>query len=75
MLVKYAGPVLKDKVGGYVRIERLEQRMNDGAMMARVVWAYPVVLEEKKAEVAESTETKKTSKRTTKKAVLESPKE
>ncbi len=41
------GTALKDKTGGYVRIERLHQRLNDGAQMARLVWAHPVVNETK----------------------------
>ena len=37
------GPVVKDVRGGYVRIEKLHQRMSDGSPMARVSWAYPIV--------------------------------
>lgn len=39
------GSALKDKNGGYVRVIKLGQRESDGAPMARLVWAYPVVLE------------------------------
>jgi large subunit ribosomal protein L17 len=41
------GPVLKDKSGGYVRIIRLYQRSNDGALVARLEWAYPVLIKGK----------------------------
>ncbi len=37
------GPVVKDIQGGYVRIEKLHQRMSDGSPMARISWAYPIV--------------------------------
>lgn len=45
MVFKNVGTALKDKVGGYVRLVRLGARGADGAEMARVEWAYPVVME------------------------------
>ena len=47
------GPVIKDIKGGYVRIIKLGQRMNDGSLMARLEWAYPVVKEKKITAKAE----------------------
>lgn len=41
-MYKEVGPVCKEKVGGYVRIEKLLPRESDNAPMAQVVWAYPV---------------------------------
>ena len=41
-MYKEVGPVCKDKIGGYVRIEKLLPRASDNASMAQVVWAYPV---------------------------------
>lgn len=53
-LFAQVGPAVKDIVGGYVRIIRMNQRDNDGAMMVRVEWAHPVVIDwgGKKSEVA-----------------------
>lgn len=44
---KTVGTVLKDKIGGYVRVLKLDQRASDGALMAKLEWVYPVILEEK----------------------------
>lgn len=51
-LFSQVGPAVKDIAGGYVRIVRKNQRENDGAMMVRVEWAHPVVIDwnDKKAE-------------------------
>ena len=45
------GPALAKINGGYVRIVKLGSRNDDGAPLAKVEWAYPVVKEEKKLEV------------------------
>jgi len=45
VLFGQVGPAVKDIAGGYVRIVRLNQRENDGALMARVEWAHPVVID------------------------------
>lgn len=42
---KVIGPAIAKVNGGYVRIIRLNQRQSDGSIMARIEWAYPVVLE------------------------------
>ena len=44
-LFSQVGPAVKDIVGGYVRVIRMNQRDNDGAMMVRVEWAHPVVID------------------------------
>lgn len=43
------GSAVSGRVGGYVRIEKLHNRLSDGASMAKVTWAMPVVMEEPKA--------------------------
>lgn len=45
VLFDQIGPAIAKISGGYVRIVRLGQRDNDGAMMARVEWAHPVVID------------------------------
>ena len=45
------GPALSKVNGGYIRIIKTNLRNDDGATMAKVEWAYPVVLETKKSEV------------------------
>ncbi len=50
---------------GYTRIVRLGKRLTDGADLARLEWAYPVVLAEKKTEV--KPKASKTVKKETKK--------
>ncbi len=40
------GPVFKDIQGGYISLQRLQQRVSDGAMMVKLTWVKPVVLEE-----------------------------
>ena len=46
-LFNQIGPALKDKIGGYVRLIKLGQRDSDGAPMAKLEWAYPLVLDKK----------------------------
>ena len=41
------GKALKGKIGGYVRIVRLGAIRDDGAEIARLEWAYPIVSEVK----------------------------
>ena len=43
------GSAVNGRVGGYVRVEKLHNRLSDGASMAKVTWAMPVVMEEPKA--------------------------
>jgi len=44
MLYEQVGKATASINGGYVRIERLNQRLRDGALMVRVEWAHPVVI-------------------------------
>lgn len=46
LLFDKVGPVFKDVVGGYLTLQRLQQRVADGATMVKVAWAKPVVLVE-----------------------------
>ena len=39
------GPVFKGIQGGYIGLKRLQTRYSDGAMMVKVSWIKPVVLE------------------------------
>ncbi len=65
VLFEQVGPAIEKIQGGYVRIVRKNQRINDGAMMVQVRWAHPVVLDwgdkkevtepEKKTEKKEAT--------------------
>lgn len=45
VLFTQIGPAVAKISGGYVRIVRLTHRDNDGAMMARLEWAHPVVVD------------------------------
>jgi len=64
LLFNEIGPVLKQYPGGYTRVTNLSQRQSDGAEMARLSWAYPVVtkqmkkLEKKKTPVGPKAEPK-----------------
>jgi len=49
-LFNQVGPVVKDKVGGYVRIVKLQQRLSDGSLVCRLEWVYPVVIASEKKE-------------------------
>lgn len=46
-VIREVGRPLADKVGGYVRVVKLGARQSDGAEMARLEWAYPVVKSDK----------------------------
>ena len=64
-LFAQVGPAVKDIVGGYVRVVRMNQRDNDGSMMVRVEWAHPVVVDWGGKKVkAEKPEKKAASKKT-----------
>jgi|GEM_PF-436032 len=45
VLFNQIGPAVAKISGGYVRIVRLGRRNNDGALMARLEWAHPVVID------------------------------
>jgi len=63
VLFDQIGPAIAKISGGYVRIVRLGQRDNDGAMMARVEWAHPVVIDwESKIKSSKKTDQKEITK-------------
>lgn len=45
MLYDQVGKAIAKIDGGYIRIERMNQRLRDGAMMVRVEWAHPIVID------------------------------
>jgi ribosomal protein L17 len=45
MLYDQVGKAIVNIDGGYVRIERINRRLRDGAMMARVEWAHAIVID------------------------------
>ena len=44
------GTAFSKLTGGYVRVIRLNERITDGAMVARVEWAHPIVVKWQKDE-------------------------
>lgn len=66
VLIKYVAPVFKDRVSGFTTLVHLPQRESDGAIVARLQWSVPVVIEKpikkkaKQEDVAEK-EDKKTA--------------
>lgn len=58
---KVIGPALQKVSGGYVRIVKIDMRFSDGAVMSRVEWAHPVVLETEKSKVKKVATTKVTA--------------
>lgn len=49
-LFDVVGPALTNIKGGYTRLTLNAQRQSDGAMMAKLSWAHPVVVEKKQEE-------------------------
>lgn len=43
-LFKEVEPVIKNKIGGYVRIVKLGARDSDSAEIARCEWVYPIII-------------------------------
>ncbi len=41
------GVAFKDRIGGYVSMQKLYERPNDGTLLIRLAWITPVVLEKK----------------------------
>lgn len=68
VLFDKVGPVFKDVNGGYITLQRLQQRESDGAMMVKLAWGKPVVLnievtkEEAKKAKADKTQAQSTIK-------------
>ena len=44
-LIKTVGPAFEKINGGYTKVNLLEQRQSDGAMMAQITWAHPLTKE------------------------------
>lgn len=44
VLFEQVGPTLKDKMGGYTTTSKLVARQSDGALMVKIQWAHPVVI-------------------------------
>ncbi len=44
LLVKEISPILKDQSGGYLKLIKLNQRYSDGALMVKLEWSKPVVI-------------------------------
>ena len=40
------GPAVAGRIGGYVKMQKLYQRDSDGALMVKLEWSSPVVIEE-----------------------------
>ena len=58
------GPAFEKITGGYTKVTLLKQRQSDGAMMAQLTWAHPLIQEvkvkaKKTVEVTKEVETKK----------------
>ena len=55
------GPAFEKINGGYTKVTLLAQRQSDGAMMAQITWAHPLVKEAppKKEEIKKEVEAKK----------------
>lgn len=60
-LFNQIGPSLVKKVGGYVKMVRLNPRISDGATMIKLVWAQPMVIEDKQKEPKKTKEINKKS--------------
>ena len=68
ILIKSVTPVFKDKVSGFTTSINLNQRDSDGALIARLQWSLPVVLEKpvKKEKKKKEPEKDKTTDKQTK---------
>ncbi|MEO6509123.1 MAG: L17 family ribosomal protein [Patescibacteria group bacterium] len=69
------GPTFKDTVGGYITLQRLQQRISDGAMMVKISWIKPIVVEEviKEIKTAQATPKEVQAKKETAKTVKKAP--
>lgn len=61
-LFTQASAVFADRTGGYVRIIKLNQRANDGAMMTQVEWVEPITFNFDKKTAEKTKKTKKVTK-------------
>lgn len=55
MLFESVGPTISDRTGGYIKMQKLNQRESDGALMVKLEWTSPVVIEQPKKIVKEKT--------------------
>ncbi len=60
--IKQVAPVFKDRNSGFVTSKRLNVRPTDGALVVRLDWIVPVVIEKSVEPVKETTEPKEVSK-------------
>ncbi|QQG44711.1 MAG: hypothetical protein HYW86_02235 [Candidatus Roizmanbacteria bacterium] len=51
LLFLNVGKAFEERVGGYVKIEKLSERESDGALMVRLIWSSPVVFEGQNKEI------------------------
>ena len=61
-LFTQASAVFAGRTGGYVRIIKLNQRANDGAMMTQVEWVEPITFNFDKKTAEKTKKTKKVTK-------------
>jgi len=66
VMFEQVGKTFSKLTGGYVRVVRLNERVTDGTMIARVEWAHPIVIKwadkEEKATAKKTTEKSKAEK-------------
>lgn len=60
-LFETVGPAFEKINGGYTKVTLLKQRQSDGAMMAQITWAHPLIKETKtkKTDITKEVEAKK----------------
>ncbi|MDH7476433.1 MAG: 50S ribosomal protein L17 [Microgenomates group bacterium] len=56
------GQSLANKSGGYLRLIKLNDRISDGAKMAKIVWSEPIIIEKKEPERTKPKKDKKVEK-------------
>lgn len=64
VLFEQVGPAVSKFTGGFIKTTRLNQRETDGALMVKVQWAHPVVIDwgDKKPELSLKKESKPAAK-------------
>ncbi|MBI2641870.1 hypothetical protein HYW87_04775 [Candidatus Roizmanbacteria bacterium] len=50
LLFAQTGEALKSVQSGFIKMKKIGPRMSDGSIIARLEWAYPVVLEKAKSQ-------------------------
>ncbi len=74
VLFDQVGPAFANVNGGYVKIVRLTQRENDAAMMVRLLWAHPAVIDWSQVEAPKTSVKSKKSVTSSDKAKAKSDK-